>query len=344
MPRQLPTISDVATLAGVSRATVSRVLNSSIRVSETTRRTVQDAVNLLRFKPNAQARLLAGGRSHTVILVYPLTDHHPLTWYNLMLESGALRGCGRHGLQLEMNLVYPDPPHSHERVLRPIDTLNCDGIILAPPFSDDPALIALIQARQMPLVCIAPGPATRPLSPGIGMDEHAAGFELAQYLLSLGHQRFAFISGPRTHHAANERFDGFCRATTAAGVAASDIMALRGQFDFDSGRDCFHAVLASGFQPTALVCANDEMAAGALHGAHEVKMAVPGDISIAGFDDAPFASLLSPPLTTIAQPVHAMAQKAADIVVAAIKGEQLPYELTRPRLVIRSSVGPAKVG
>ena len=340
MTRQLPTISDVALLAGVSRATVSRVLNASPLVADETRRIVQDAANLLRFKPNAQARLLAGGRSHTVILVYPSTDHHALTWYNLMLESGALRGCSRHGLQLEMNLVYPDPPHSHERVLRPIDTLNCDGMILAPPFSDDPDLIALIQARQTPLVCIAAGPGTRALSPGIGMDDDAAGFELARYLLSLGHRRFAFISGPRANPAANERFDGFCRAAAAAGVAASDIMTLRGQFDFTSGLECFHTVRASDFRPTVLVCANDEMAAGALHGAHEAGIAIPRDLSIAGFDDAPFASLLSPPLTTIAQPVHGMAQKAADIIVAGIKGDQLPYELTRPRLVIRSSVAP----
>ncbi len=340
MPRQLPTISDVAMLAGVSRATVSRVLNGSALVAERTRRRVQDAAASLRFKPNAQARLLAGGRSHTVILVHPATDRHAVTWYNMMLESGALRGCMRHGLQLEMNLVYPDPPHSYEHVLRPVDAMDCDGLILAPPFSDDPVLIALIQSRQMPVVCIAAGPATRPLTAGIGMDEHAAGFELGQYLLSLGHRRFAFLLGPRQHYAARERFDGFQRAVDAAGVSPSDVMTFPGRFDFDSGLEGFTAVRDSGFAPTVVICASDEMAAGALHGAHQARLRVPDDLSIVSFDDAPFAVLLSPPLTTIAQPVYAMAQKAADLIVAGIKGDHVPYELTKPRLVVRDSAGP----
>lgn len=337
MPRQLPTIYDVALLAGVSRATVSRVLNGGTLVAEATRRRVQDAAASLRFKPNTQARLLAGGRSHTVVLVYPATDQHAATWYNLLLESGALRGCNRHGLQLETHLVYPDPPHSHERVLRPIDLHTCDGVILAPPFSDDPELIAMIQARHVPVVCVAAGPATRSLAAGIGMDEQAAGFELGQYLLSLGHRRFAFLLGPKAHFAASERFDGFCRAVAMAGVEANHILTLRGRFDFQSGREGFDAIQAGGFIPTAVICANDEMAAGALHGAHEAGLAIPRDMSIVGFDDAPFAALVSPPLTTIAQPIFAMAQKAADILVSGIKGEPIGYELTRPRLVIRNS-------
>jgi len=340
MARQLPTIYDVARLAGVSRATVSRVLNGRALVAEATRRRVQDAAASLRFTPNAQARLLAGGRSHTVILVHPATDRHAVTWYNMMLESGALRGCTRHGLQLEMNLVYPDPPHSYERVLRPVDAMGCDGLILAPPFSDDPDLIALIQARQMPVVCLSAGPATGLLTAGIGMDENAAGFEVGQYLLSLGHRRFAFLLGPSNHFAASERYDGFCRAVGAAGIGAADIMTFPGAFNFDAGLDGFNAVRESGFKPTAMVCASDEMAAGALHAAHQVGMRIPDELSIVGFDDAPFAGLLSPPLTTIAQPVYAMAQKMADLIVARIQGEQVPYELTRPRLVVRESARP----
>ncbi len=339
MTRQLPTISDVAQLAGVSRATVSRVLNGGGLVSEATRRTVQDAINLLRFKPNAQARLLAGGRSHTVILAYPETEYHALTWYNLMLESGALRGCNRHGLQLEMLRVYADPPHSYERILRPIDTQSCDGMILAPPFSDDPELIALIHGRHMPLVCIAAGPATRPMTAGIGMDEDGAGFELGQYLLSLGHRRFAFLLGPEAHTAAGERYDGFRRAVDAAGVPPADILTVPGRFHFDSGLERFAVVHDSGFAPSVMVCASDEIAAGALHGAHQARLRIPEDLSVVSFDDAPFAALLSPPLTTIAQPIYAMAEKAADLLVAGIKGEHRPYELTRPRLIVRESAG-----
>ncbi len=340
MTGRAPTIYDVAELAGVGRTTVSRVLNGG-PVKAATRERVLGAVSQLRFKVNAQARLLAGGRSHTLMLVYPASDDQgPLTWYNLLIESGAQRGCAEAGLQLTMVRVFPDSAQRLERVLTPLAEMACDGVILAPPFSDDPELIAQIRARHIPVACIAAGPQTRDLTAGIGMDDEAAGFDLTNYLLRLGHRRFAFIHGLRGHISAGQRFEGFCRALRDAGIAMSEVVTFRGNLNFTTGVEHMQSVIDSGHNPSAVVCANDEMAAGALYRAHQAGLSVPKDVTIVGFDDSPFAPMVCPPLTTMLQPIYAMAQKAAEIILHEIEGRPQAYQLMPHRLVIRESAAP----
>ena len=342
MSGRIPTIYDVAELAGVGRTTVSRVLNGGPKVSTRTRERVLGAVAKLRFKANAHARMLAGGKVHSLMLVYPANDEQgPLSWYNLLIESGALRGCANAGLQLQMNRVFPDSTQRHARVMTPIEEVACDGIILAPPFSDDAELIALIKARHIPLACLAAGPQTRSLAAGIGMDDEAAGYDLTQYLLKLGHRRFAFIDGLKDHISAGQRFNGFCRALDRAAVPMSEVVTFRGNLNFVTGVEHMQSVIDSGHNPTAVVCANDEMAAGALYRAHQAGLRVPRDVTIAGFDDAPFSPMVWPPLTTIAQPIFVMAQRAVEIILKEIEAPmaQRPglYEMTPHRLIIRES-------
>jgi len=337
------TIYDVAVLAGVSEATVSRVLNNNPRVSAENRERVLDAAKVLRFRPNAQARLLAGGRPHTVLLVQP-TSGKPPTWYHQLLESGTLRACSRHGLRLQNHFVFPDSVRRDAAILQPVENEECDGVILAAPFSDDPLIIRALQLRHMPLILLASGHATRGLAAGVGMDDEAAGYEMASYLLSLGHRRFAFILGLKDHLSAAERFDGARRALSEAGLEPSDMPGLEGGLNFDYGFDAFHRIMASGVRPTAVICANDESAAGAIHAAHQHGLSLPTDMTIVGFDDAPFARLLSPPLTTISQAIDTMAERAVDLLVDVIKTVERPYETIKPRLVIRSSAAPPRDG
>ncbi len=338
MSGRAPTIYDVAELAGVGRTTVSRVLNGERKVKAATRDRVLNAVTQLRYKVNPQARLLAGGRAHTLMLVYPACDDHgPFSWYNLLIESGAQRGCAEAGLQLTINRVFPDSLHRLDRVLKPLQDMACDGVILSPPFSDDPELIAALKARHMPVACLAAGPETRELAAGIGMDDEGAGFDLTNYLLKLGHRRFAFILGLKEHISAGERFEGFCRALRAAGLSPADVPTFRGTLNYSSGVEQMQSIIDSGFRPTAVVCANDEMAVGALYRAHQVGLAVPRDMTVVGFDDAPFASMVWPPLTTIVQPIYTMAQKAAEVILHQIEGRPQRYELTPHRLVVRDS-------
>ncbi|MGN6209995.1 LacI family DNA-binding transcriptional regulator [Asticcacaulis sp.] len=332
------TIQDVARMAGVSEATVSRVLNNSAGVSAAKRDRVLAAAKTLRFRPNAQARLLAGGRPNTVLLVHPMVES-PLTWYFHLLETGILRGCARHGFQLQPHFVLPDSPRRDIRILKPITDKACVGVILAAPFSDDADLIAAVQARHMPFVLVASGGATRGLAPGIGMDDERAGYELAMHLLQQGHRRFGFSLGLPDHLSAQERFAGARRAMAEQGLGGH-IVEAPGGLNFDGGYHAFRRIRESGFRPTALICANDESAAGAIHAAHEQSLRLPADLSIAAFDDAPFAPLLSPPLTTMSQGIDVMAARAVDILADAIKGVNRPYEMTRPRLVIRQSTAP----
>lgn len=330
------TIQDVARLAGVSEATVSRVLNNSAGVSVVKRERVLAAARTLRFRPNAQARLLAGGRPNAVLLVHPMIDT-PLTWYFHLLEAGALRGCARHGFQLQPHFVFPDSTAREARVMKPILAGECIGVILAAPFSDDPKLIAAIRARQMPVALVASGGAARGLAPGIGMDDERAGYEMATYLMQQGHRRFGFSLGLPDHLSAQERFAGARRAMAEQGLGGDHVVEAQGALNFDGGYRAFQRISASAFRPTALICANDESAAGAIHAAHEQSLSLPADLSIAAFDDAPFAPLLSPPLTTMSQGIDIMAARAVDILADAIKGINRPYEMTRPRLVIRQS-------
>lgn len=333
------TIQDVARLAGVSEATVSRVLNNSAGVSAAKRERVLTAAKALRFRPNPQARLLAGGRSNTILLVHPMIDT-PLTWYYHLLEAGVLRGCSRHGFQLQSHFVFPDSTAREAKVMKPILADECVGVILAAPFSDDPKLIAAIQARQMPVVLVASGAATRNLAPGIGMDDERAGYEMAVHLLRQGHRRFGFSLGLPDHLSAQERFAGARRALAEQGHAGENIIEAQGALNFSGGYAAFGQIYETGFRPTVLICANDESAAGAIHAAHERGLRLPADLSVAAFDDAPFAQLLSPPLTTMSQGIDAMAARAVDILADAIKGVSRPYEMTRPRLVIRQSTVP----
>ena len=337
MTNRRSTISDVAIAAGVGRATVSRVLNESPKVSSEVRQRVLDTIKALRFKPNTQARLLAGGRTHAIMLVFPAHEEHPLTWYFLLLESGLLRGAAQYGLQLSTHFVFPNSENRKQRILAPIEAGNCDGVILAAPFCDDANLIEAIKSRKMPFAMIAAGGKTRALGPGIGLDDEQAGRVLAEHLLKLGHRRFAFVLGLADHVSAGERFEGFLSELLAAGIPAPSIMTVKGSLNFVAGVSAMTEIIESGFNPSAIVCANDEMAAGALHVAHQKAIKIPQDLTIVGFDDAPFASILSPPLTTIAQPIYAMAQKAVDILMESIKGTPLPYELAHPRLVKRES-------
>ena len=323
-------------MAGVSEATVSRVLNNSAGVSADKRDRVLTAAKTLRFRPNSQARLLAGGKTDTILLVHPMIDT-PLTWYFHQLEAGAARGCAAHGFSLKTHFVFPDTAAHVAKVLKPVESGEYAGVILAAPFSDDANLIAALRARHFPFVLVAAGAATRALASGIGMDDERAGYELTDYLLTLGHRRFGFSLGLKDHLSAEERFDGARRAIQAHG-GETDIVTARGALNFQGGHDAFHEMARAGALPTALICANDESAAGAIHAAHEAGLSLPGDVSIVGFDDAPFAALLSPPLTTISQGIEAMGARAIDRLADTIEGRDRAYEMTRPRLVIRQSV------
>lgn len=308
--------------AGVARATVSRVLNGSPNTSERVRERVMKAVDDLNYHVNQQARQLASGTSRVMALIFAADDEaEPNSYYHSAVELGAMRACSALGYGLVTHTLDPAAEKEASRILLLGDNNRCDGLVLTPPFSDDASLIMALQQREIPFVLISAGPDARRLSCSVGIDDQQAGFELGTHLLHKGHRRFGFISGPRNHKSAALRLQGFIDALADAGLNDDTIVIADGNFTFKSGIDLAGQLLADSERPTALVCANDDMAAGALFTAHRLGLNVPADLSITGFDDTPVSQIVWPPLTTIHQPLRLIGSKAIELLVARVMRE-----------------------
>ncbi len=315
-----PTIDDVAALAGVARVTVSRVLNGNPNVRESVRQKVFKAVDMLQYTVNMQARFLAGGRMHVLALVVESdVDSEPNSFYQSGLELGAMRACTEVGIQLVVQTVSQKSVAGRAKILGLVDAGACEGLILTPPFSDDLELIDELNRRSFPVACVSAGKAASQYASSVRIDEERAGFELTRHLLKLGHRQFGYIRGPQEHQAAEERFEGFKRALDEVGLGASAYQAEPGNFTFRSGVELTQTLLARSVRPTAIVCANDDMAVGALFTAHRIGLAIPQEVSIVGFDDTPISEIIWPPLTTIHHPIKIIGYEAAKMLVERIK-------------------------
>ncbi|MEI9928918.1 MAG: LacI family DNA-binding transcriptional regulator [Sphingomonas sp.] len=329
-----PTIKEVSKIAGVSFKTVSRVLNNEKHVSEATRRRVEEAVATLNFRPSHAARTLAGRRSFQVALLYD----NPSPYYVYHAQAGAQQRCVELGFRL---LHQPCDSQSGELVagvMGLIDEAHLDGVIISPPVTDAVALLDELDRRGIAYVRIAPG-IQRERGMHVSMDDVAAARELTDHLLDLGHRAIAFIQGPRNHVSSRERLEGYRAAIEARGIAFDPDLVAAGDYSYGSGREAARTLLARAHRPTAIFAGNDDMAAGAIAVAHELDIAVPGQLSIAGFDDSDLASAVWPPLTTVRQPVRELAYAAADLMLGGGGG---PNQVTLGHALIpRSSTGPA---
>ncbi|MDE2437002.1 MAG: LacI family DNA-binding transcriptional regulator [Sphingomonadales bacterium] len=336
-----PTIDDVASRAGVARTTVSRVLNDQPNVRAVVREKVMRAVDELGYRVNQQARNLAGRKTVRIVLVHASDfDSEPNSYFASALELGATRMAAQRGAQLITHVVNQnDPGAAADIVERVCDDLG-DGVILTPPFADDLALLAALRDRGVAVICVAGGPEAERLVMTVGIDEHRAGHDIARHLLSLGHRSFGYIKGIKGHLSAEGRYEGFLKALEEAGMGEGQVRATRGNFTFRSGLDCAQELLSRGGAVTALVCANDDMAAGALLAAHKAGLAIPQDIAITGFDDTPVSEIVWPPLTTIHQPLRRMGARAVELLVARAADSaeaQTGRELVQHDLVVRES-------
>jgi LacI family transcriptional regulator len=322
-----PTIDDVARRSGVARVTVSRVLNGGPNVSAKVRAKVMQTVEELDYKVNPQARSLAGGASRLLAFVFASDpDSQPNSYYESALELGALRACLTLGYQILIQNVPQNTPDRQKRVMELITAQRCEGLILSPPYSDDVDLIEAALAQGCRVVAVSPGRAGRGGADGVGIDDEAGGYDMARELIRLGHRRFGFIAGLEGHLSADRRLEGFKRALAEQGLGAEAYVALRGDFTFRSGTLLAPEMLDHPLRPTALVCANDDMAAGVLSAAHARGLNIPADLSITGFDDAPVAAIVWPPLTTVHQPVKDFGQRAVEMLVARLSGANLAPE------------------
>jgi LacI family transcriptional regulator len=325
-------IRDVAARAGVAVKTVSRVLNGHPYVRTETRERVEAAMQALDFKPSTAARILSGAKSNQIALIYD--NHSP--YYMHQIQTGCWARCQEEGIRLLAQPVDVTDPLVGEQIRGLVSETHVDGIILSSPVTDcDPVLRAL-EAMDVPFVRISPG-TNHALTSSVFMDDVQAADDMTTHLINMGHRRIGFIKGHPNHMASDDRLFGYRRALDRAGIAYEPQLVAEGAFDFDSGVRAACHFFDLPDPPSAIFAANDDMAAGVLASAHDRGMDLPGQLSVAGFDDTTLARTVWPPLTTIRQPMFDLAHTAADILIAGgdISHRRLPHTL-----IERASVAP----
>ncbi len=337
------TIDDVAKAAGVARVTVSRVLNNGTNVRPETRERVRRAVEALGYSVNHQARALASGTGRTILLVHSHDpDREPNSYYHSGLELGALRACSALGFDLVTQSVDPTSTDRRRLLSSLVERERPAGIVLPPPLSDDVDLLQAMKRMGVRVVAVSAGEQGRSVVTSSGMDERAGGRAIGEYLAHLGHRRIGFVKGPGDHLAAASRYDGFVDALRDAGINEPPWI-VTGDFTFKSGVEAAERLLGEGKKVTALACANDDMAAGAMLALHRAGLDIPSDISVTGFDDTPMSEIVWPPLTTVRQPIKEIAERAVRILIEQAPDGDAELNLLPHNLVIReSTAAPAQ--
>jgi LacI family transcriptional regulator len=335
------TIHDVADRAGVSIKTVSRVLNKEPNVRIETREKVLAAAEALRYRPSVSARSLAGSRSFLIALFLD----NPSAAYVSDVQRGAVTRCREAGYHLVVEPLDSAARDAGDLVRATMATLRPDGAILSPPVGDRPLILEALTEMRAPYVRMAPdGDIDR--APYVYMDDHQAAYEMTRHLLTLGHRDIGFIIGHPDHGASHQRMDGFMQAMREQGVSVAKERVEQGFFSFQSGYEAAERILGRASRPTAVFASNDDMALGVLAVAHRFGLAVPTDLSVAGFDDTPAATTIAPQLTTVRQPTFAMANAAADMLISGA-GERRanghpPSRLLPFDIIVRESTAPPR--
>jgi LacI family transcriptional regulator len=335
------TIEDVAAAAGVSAMTVSRVINGEKNVRDTTRAAVQEAISKLNYWPNSAARSLAAGEATHIGMLYA----NPSAAYLSQFLVGALEGARRAGCHLVLEACESEKPDEQADATRRFLTTNVEGVILPPPLSESQPVLNELDVAGIPVVTVAMGrPRTDALN--VRIDDFAAAREMTRHLLELGHRRIGFIKGHPNHIASHERARGFRAALEEYGVDPKEAAMEQGYFTFRSGLIATERLLARSQPPTAIFASNDDMAAAAVSVAHRQGLTVPGDLSIVGFDDTSPATTVWPELSTVKQPIAAMAEAALDLLLADLRlrrsghPTQAAERVLDHSLIIRESSAP----
>jgi LacI family transcriptional regulator len=333
------TIGEVAAMAGVSPMTVSRVVNQQGNVREATRDRVMEAVRELGYTPNLAASSLAATRGMRIALIYS----NPSTAYLSELLVGALRGSLRGAAQLVID-SWDEYDTDAERAGARALARSVAGVVLPPPLCESRTVVAELLDAGVAVVGIGSARFVDRMS-RVRIDDFNAARELAEHLISRGHRRIAYIKGHPNQTASAQRFEGFRAAMAGAGIAVDGALVEQGFFTYRSGLDAAEKLLARARPPTAIIACNDDMAAAAVSVAHRRGMEVPTDLSVVGFDDSSAATTVWPELTTVRQPIAAMADAAIDLLLEAVRrrdddGARVVDQVLGHMLIERDSVAP----
>lgn len=330
----MPTVEEIAKLAGVSRSTVSRVINDDPKVKAETRERVLNVVRKLDFRPSTAARRLAGGRSGIFGLVIPMGVARLFTdpYFPILLQSVSAT-CNARGHTVMLWLAEPE--HERRLIGQLLNDNLLDGVIVSSMSVDDPIVDALARSN-LPFMLIGRHP-TDPNPSYVDVDNQAGARRAVLHLLSRGRRRVGAISGPQNMIVSLDRLEGYKQALRASGFELDPALILDGNFTEDGGYRCAHLLLEQGVD--AIFACSDFMALGVLRALHEKGVRIPDDVAVAGFDDAPFAAKTTPPLTTIRQPTDQLGSHAVEMLIDLIEGgEEEPLRKILPaELVIRES-------
>lgn len=326
MRKKGPTLDDVARLSGVSAKTVSRVVNLEPNVSDHVTRLVRQKINELGYVPSQAARQMASKRSFIIVLLFGNVNTNYITDFMLSISTA----CRDRGYHLICEPVDIDDETT--RVTdRAIASVRPDGVILLPPLSDRLCLLEALEKTGIPVARIAG------VLSGYGhcirADDERVSFEVVNHLIKQGHRRIGFILPRVTEMSAAGRTAGYRTALKAAGIAYDIQLVVQGNFLFESGVRAGLTLLNLATPPTAIFAANDEMALGVLAVARQRGLDVPAQLAIAGFDDSHAGQMAWPPLTTVRQPISAIAAYA----IAALLDEANVEPLLRYEVVVRQS-------
>lgn len=328
----MASMKDVATIAGVSVSTVSRVINNTRRVDEKTRRHVIDAIDKVNYRPNLLAAGLRSKSGNLIGLAVPEISEHSFDMFIKYTEERVR--ANRFGLIL--GDIHNDPNDEADFIDHLIRR-NVDGIIFI-RVSDESRALEMLERTDIPYVVLDRGPFSAN-TPTVVMDNHQCGALAGKHLISLGHQEIACVTGPLNVRLCRVRLDGFISALESEGMTLRDPNIFEGDFTFETGVSLAKSLVERIPHITAVWAQNDLMAIGIMAGLRDLGYAVPGQLSVVGVDDIGPCKMVRPRLTTVRQPFEAMADAAVDLLLRQREfGARLPEQIVFPTdLVVRES-------
>lgn len=345
----MPTIKDVAKLAGVSFKTVSRVINRVDNVNPELTTKVHAAIDELGYQPNLSARHLRGTPT-SIAFIYDNPNSH----YIIELQKGILAECRERGYELVIHPCNSRASNILEELSQLVNRVNVGGLVLTPPLSEMNPVVESLLKNAVPFVRIISG--SEPpdeLSPCVFVDDRRAANDITRHLIDNGHERIAFLGGDPEHKSTGERLAGYREAMKENGIRPDPALIIDGSYSFESGVERTKKLLESAEKPTAIFACNDEIAAGTLFTARMYDVDVPGELSIAGFEDSPFSRQTWPNVTTAHQSNEELARVAASVLIDEIDRlrdkkndpQSAPQAVGFcPDLIIRDSTGPVNAG
>jgi len=327
-------IREVAKRARVSTATVSRVVNKVSTVNPQMAKRVWSVIEELGYYPNTQARALVSGRSRIFGLIISDIANPFFPEIVQVFERIAVQ----HHYEILLSSTNNDPKRMETSVRRMLER-RVEGVAVL-TFGMEEQLIEHLRVRKVPVVFVDVGP-QRPRVSNIRIDYMHGIRQAVQHLAALRHERIAFISGPLRLKSAVARHQAFLKSMQEIGLPAPSTYVVEGDHTMEGGMQAFSRLLAQSEQPTAVICSNDMTAIGVMRRSHELKITIPGDLSVIGFDDIRLAQFMIPPLTTIQMSQSEIARLAFDALMADVQRETpapngTEYVL-RTNLVLRES-------